>query len=74
LKALNQSIGGTHSERNLADQTMEMTEMGAYIQLGETRIWYDERGGGEPLVLMHGGLVDSRSFEQGEEPNAGHVR
>ena len=25
-------------------------------------MWYDERGGGEPLVLLHGGAVDSRFF------------
>jgi pimeloyl-ACP methyl ester carboxylesterase len=25
-------------------------------------MWYDERGTGEPLVLLHGGLTDSRCF------------
>jgi pimeloyl-ACP methyl ester carboxylesterase len=41
--------------------------MGAYVQLGAVKTWYEERGVGGPLVLMHGGLVDSRFFE----PNVG---
>ena len=34
--------------------------MGDRVQLGSVRTWYDERGGGEPLVL-HPGAVDSRT-------------
>src|SRR3954467_5412663 len=41
--------------------------MAAYVQLGAVRTWYDEHGDGDPLVLMHGGLVDARFFE----PNLG---
>ena len=41
--------------------------MGKYVQLGPVRTWYDEQGDGDPLVLMHGGLVDARFFE----PNIG---
>jgi len=41
--------------------------MGATVQLGQVRTWYDERGEGDPLVMMHGGLVDGRFFE----PNIG---
>jgi pimeloyl-ACP methyl ester carboxylesterase len=41
--------------------------MAAYVQLGEVKTWYDEHGSGDPLVLMHGGLVDARWFE----PNLG---
>ncbi len=41
--------------------------MGAYVELGPVRTWYDERGEGDPLVLMHGGLVDARFFD----PNVG---
>jgi pimeloyl-ACP methyl ester carboxylesterase len=26
-------------------------------------LWYEERGSGEPLVLLHGGLADARFFE-----------
>jgi pimeloyl-ACP methyl ester carboxylesterase len=37
--------------------------MGAYAQLGAVRTWYDEHGEGEPLALLHGGLVDARFFE-----------
>ena len=37
--------------------------MGSYAQLGAVRTWYDEHGEGEPLVLLHGGLVDARFFE-----------
>ncbi|TDO52212.1 pimeloyl-ACP methyl ester carboxylesterase [Kribbella sp. VKM Ac-2527] len=41
--------------------------MGEYVQLGNVKTWYDEHGDGDPLVLMHGGLVDARFFE----PNIG---
>ena len=38
--------------------------MADHVELGEVRTWYDERGEGEPLVLLHGGLVDARFFEK----------
>jgi pimeloyl-ACP methyl ester carboxylesterase len=41
--------------------------MARYVQLGAVRTWYDEHGAGQPLVLLHGGLVDARFFE----PNLG---
>ena len=37
--------------------------MGTYVQLGAVETWYDEHGRGDPLVLMHGGLIDARFFE-----------
>ncbi|MGY1615348.1 alpha/beta fold hydrolase [Geodermatophilus sp. SYSU D00691] len=37
--------------------------MATYVQLGPVNTWYDERGEGRPLVLLHGGLVDTRLFE-----------
>ena len=36
--------------------------MAQYVQLGAVRTWYDEHGSGEPVVLLHGGLVDARFF------------
>src|SRR4051812_5820212 len=36
--------------------------MATYVQLGAVRTWYDEVGNGDPLVLLHGGLVDARFF------------
>ena len=37
--------------------------MATYVQLGAVKTWYDEHGEGEPLVLLHGGLVDARFFD-----------
>jgi pimeloyl-ACP methyl ester carboxylesterase len=37
--------------------------MASYVQLGEVRTYYEEDGAGEPLVLLHPGLADSRAFE-----------
>jgi pimeloyl-ACP methyl ester carboxylesterase len=37
--------------------------MAAYVQLPNVKTWYDERGEGEPLVLVHGGAVDARFFD-----------
>jgi pimeloyl-ACP methyl ester carboxylesterase len=44
--------------------------MAQYAQLGDVKTWYDEHGSGEPLVLMHGGLVDTRFFGRNLGPLA----
>jgi pimeloyl-ACP methyl ester carboxylesterase len=36
--------------------------MSNYIRLGEVNLWYDEKGTGTPVILMHGGFSDSRDF------------
>ncbi|MFF4198690.1 alpha/beta fold hydrolase [Nonomuraea sp. NPDC001831] len=36
--------------------------MADHIEVNGVRTWYDERGAGDPLVLLHGGLTDSRDF------------
>lgn len=41
--------------------------MGDYVTSGPARTWYEQHGDGDPLVLLHGGMVDSRWFE----PNLG---
>jgi pimeloyl-ACP methyl ester carboxylesterase len=38
--------------------------MAGYVELPGVRTWYDERGDGEPLGLLHGGVVDSRFFDK----------
>jgi pimeloyl-ACP methyl ester carboxylesterase len=37
--------------------------MSEYIDVNGVHTWYDDRGDGEPLVLLHGGLTDSRDFD-----------
>ena len=44
--------------------------MAGYVELPSVRTWYDERGEGEPLVLLHGGVVDARFFDQNIGPLA----
>ncbi len=36
--------------------------MQRYVSVNGLRTWYDERGAGDPVVLLHGALVDSRCF------------
>ena len=45
--------------------------MAGYVQLGAVKTWYDEHGSGDPLVLMHGGLVDARFFAPNLDALAG---
>lgn len=45
-----------------------------YADVNGVRMWYDERGEGEPLVLLHGGLTDSRDFEGNLAGLAGRFR
>jgi pimeloyl-ACP methyl ester carboxylesterase len=35
-----------------------------YVQLGDVLTYYEEDGDGQPLVLLHPGLADSRAFER----------
>ena len=44
--------------------------MATYVQLGAVNTWYDEHGDGDPLVLLHGGLVDARWFAPNLAPLA----
>ena len=51
-----------------------MPGMAGYAELTNGSVWYDERGSGEPLVLLHGGAVDARFFEHNVEALAEHYR
>src|SRR5215213_940272 len=42
-------------------------KVGQLIRLGETDMWYDEHGAGDPLVLLHPGGADARAWR----PNLG---
>lgn len=44
------------------------------IDLDGVDTWYDERGDGDPLVLLHGGLTDSRDFGGNLDALAGRFR
>jgi pimeloyl-ACP methyl ester carboxylesterase len=46
--------------------------MAGQIEANGVSTWYDEHGEGEPLVLMHGGLVDARFFDQNTPALAEH--
>jgi pimeloyl-ACP methyl ester carboxylesterase len=46
--------------------------MATYVQLGAVRTWYDERGEGDPLVLLHGGQV-RRAVLRAEPARAGRA-
>ncbi|WP_326562771.1 alpha/beta fold hydrolase [Micromonospora sp. NBC_01796] len=36
--------------------------MAKHADCNGVKTWYDERGNGDPVLLLHGGLTDSRSF------------
>ena len=44
------------------------------VELNGVHTWYDERGTGDPLVLLHGGLTDSRDFIGNLDTLAGRFR
>lgn len=48
--------------------------MAARVQLGEVDTYYEEDGSGDPLVLLHPGLADSRAFESNLPGLAKHFR
>jgi pimeloyl-ACP methyl ester carboxylesterase len=51
-----------------------MADMAGYAELTNGSVWYEERGSGDPLVLLHGGAVDARFFEHNLEGLAEHFR
>jgi pimeloyl-ACP methyl ester carboxylesterase len=51
-----------------------MPGMAGYAELTNGTVWYDEHGRGDPLVLLHGGAVDSRFFDQNVGPLAERFR
>jgi pimeloyl-ACP methyl ester carboxylesterase len=36
--------------------------MAEYVEAKGVTMWFDDRGAGDPVVLLHGGLTDSRDF------------
>jgi pimeloyl-ACP methyl ester carboxylesterase len=48
--------------------------MSNYVRLGDVHTYYEEDGEGEPLVLLHPGLADSRAFEEYVPEFAHHFR
>jgi len=46
--------------------------MADYVDLGDVHTWYDEHGGGEPLVLLHPGGADARAWGPNLDPLAAH--
>lgn len=49
--------------------------MGTYVQIGAVKTWYDEAGEGEPLTLLHGGIVTNETWgpQLAELPSRFHV-
>jgi len=48
--------------------------MDNFVDLNGVRTWYDDRGTGDPVVLLHGGLTDSRDFSGNLAQLAGSFR
>lgn len=49
-------------------------DMAEHLDLNGVHTWYDDRGTGDPLVLLHGGLTDSRDFTGNLDALAGDFR
>src|SRR5919112_1039555 len=56
-------IGSTHTRRRAAMTATEQATTpigeGHYVRANDTDIYYVEAGAGEPLLLLHGGLVST---------------
>lgn len=48
--------------------------MGRYAPLSQGDVWYEDQGTGEPMILIHGGAVDSRFFVHNIGPLAERFR
>jgi pimeloyl-ACP methyl ester carboxylesterase len=45
-----------------------------FVEVGETKLYYEELGEGHPLVMLHGGLLDRRMWDPQFEVFAEHYR
>jgi pimeloyl-ACP methyl ester carboxylesterase len=63
--------GGLHERQPETDWRRSRT-MAAYAEIGGLRTWYDERGEGEPLVLLHPGGADARAWAPNLDALAEH--
>ena len=67
----------TGSRANLAPAWWHETEgtmVGEYVDAGGVRTYYEVHGGGEPLVLLHGGLATAESWAMQVPAFAGRYR
>ncbi len=48
--------------------------MGSYVDIGPVHMWFETRGEGAPVVLMHGGLETNASWGAQLDALAGHFR
>src|SRR5262245_48279237 len=67
------SRAAPYYSRSLSIEVMEQ-RMANYVNANGVRTWYDDRGTGDPVVLLHGGLTDSRDFGGNLDALAGAFR
>ena len=48
--------------------------MGEYVDIGPVHMWFETRGSGEPLVLLHGGLDSNAAWASQLDTLAKHFR
>ncbi|GLX01195.1 alpha/beta fold hydrolase [Microtetraspora sp. NBRC 16547] len=48
--------------------------MADYVDINGVNMWFDDRGEGDPVVLLHGGLTDSRDFSGNLDTLSGRFR
>ena len=48
--------------------------MAEHLEANGVRMWFDDRSAGDPVVLLHGGLTDSRDFTGNLDALAGQFR
>lgn len=51
-----------------------MESQSGYLSLGSARLYYEVAGGGQPIVLLHAGVADSRQWNNELPALARHYR
>lgn len=46
----------------LADETLPLPQTSDYAQIGDLKMYYNIQGDGQPLVMLHGGMLQSGVF------------
>src|SRR5262249_15603027 len=54
--------------------TTQQTRNGAYLDAGGVHTYYEDRGTGDPLILLHGGMCTAETFDGQAPVLAEHYR
>lgn len=67
-------IGGCSQSSDRTKNSEPVSIKTGYVEVGKTSLYYEEMGQGNPLIMLHGGLLDRRMWDDQFDAFAKHYR